>query len=66
MKIIPIAKNRCFIQLDNGEILDFNDGSSVPKGTVTIQLMSPTVARMVTIIPTQYDGSVQLLVEDIE
>ena len=43
MKIQPIATNHIHIHLDNGEILDINDGTLVPSGGfLNIMLVRPT------------------------
>ncbi len=63
MKITPIAANHCRIELDNGELLDVNDGSSVQGGYVNIQLMEPTKRRLVVCTSTQYDATVRLLID---
>ena len=63
MKIIPVAINHCFIELDNGEIIDANDGTAVPKGTLTLRLLEPTKKRLVTATSLEYDASVRLFME---
>ncbi len=63
MKIIPIAFNHCIIELDNGEKLDVNDGTSVLKGTVTLKLIDPTEKRLIVVTSTIYDASVRLAIE---
>ncbi len=63
MKILPVAINHCIIELDNGERLDINDGSSVLGGYVNIQLLEPTKRRLVVCTSTQYDATVRLLID---
>ncbi len=62
MKVIPLAVNHIAIELDNGEVLDVNDGTKVDN-TVTIRLESPTQRRMVTCTSVTYDASVRLLLD---
>ena len=63
MKIIPVALNHCIIELDNGEFLDVNDGTSVSKGTVILKLMDPTEKRLIVVTSTMYDATVRLAIE---
>ncbi|KKK80842.1 hypothetical protein LCGC14_2819450 [marine sediment metagenome] len=63
MKIIPVALNHCIIELDNGEFLDVNDGTSVPKGTVVFKLMDPTEKRLIVATSITYDATVRISME---
>lgn len=65
MKVTPIAYNHIHIELDNGEILDVNDGTKAPKGGIRIQLIKPTDFRMVVSTPVTYDGTVTLEMEKV-
>ena len=62
MNVIPIATNHIAVELDNGEVLDINDGSKVDNA-VTIRLESPTQRRMVVCTSITYDASVRLLLD---
>ena len=42
MKVTPVAYNHIHMELDNGEILDVNDGTSATDGAVLIKLSHPT------------------------
>ena len=63
MKITPIAYNHCIIELDNGEVIDVNDGTKIPKGLLTLKLKSPTDKRMIVVTSITYDASVSLYME---
>ncbi len=63
MKVIPVAINHIFLELDNGEIIDVNDGTSVPKGALTIRLADPTERYIITSTSTTYDATTRLLFE---
>ncbi len=64
MKVQPIAFNHILLFLDNGEILDINDGTGVPKGALTIKLSTPTKRQLIVSTSTTYDGAVRLLMEE--
>ena len=63
MKITPVAINHCLLELDNGEILDVNDGTAVPKGTITLRLLEPTENRMIVATSITYDATVRISME---
>ncbi len=63
MKIILMATNYILLKLDNGEIIDVNDGTSVPKGALTVKLKEPTKMKMIISSSVTYDASVRLLME---
>ena len=48
MKVIPVAYNHIHLELDNGEILDINDGTSTPNSNnLMIQLSRPSDRYMI-------------------
>ena len=63
MKIISVAANHIIIELDNGEFIDINDGTSVFRGTVTLKLMDPTDKRLIVMTSMTYDAAVRISME---
>lgn len=61
MKVQPVAINHILLHLDNGEILDINDGTLTPSGGIlAVRLTDPTDKQMITSTSTTYDGIVRL------
>ncbi len=60
MKVLSMALNHIVLELDNGELIDVNDGTSVPKGVLTMKLQDPTTKRLIVMTSITYDASVRL------
>ena len=50
MKIIPIAFNRVELELENGMLLDVNDGTQVLGGKLLIQ---PAITNKIKLLPEE-------------
>ncbi len=64
MKIIPIALNHLRIQLANGDTIDINDGTLIPRGELTVKLYDTGKRRMIIATSITYDGAVRLSFEE--
>ena len=60
MKIVPVAINHVLVHLDNGEILDINDGTSTKEGTFNVRLEEPTERRITAVTSITYDSTIRI------
>lgn len=60
MQIIPQSFNHIKLILDNGEILDINDGTKTKNGNFIVKLDEPTHAILVPLLSVSYDAAIRI------
>ena len=65
MKVQPIAVNHIHLILDNGDIIDVNDGSSTKEGYLTLRLGYPTDEHKFMIVKENREDYIKIITKEL-